>query len=466
MRPITILSIVCLLFLMCCPLCAQNTKKAGSAGDNNAELVVEKAEKFARPTRLYSYIIYDKAIPSNLGIMSQRVKQRIPESGGSGDEAVPVSEPAFRQSAPERIPQPYELFRPGKTIVVKSNAILLHDEITARESVLIDGPDVSELRCASKFARTALSPNGRQIVVALLRVEDYNGISDFPLYDIYVVDLFIPVVSFPRTLDQIKSGEQYKPKLIREAIPGEFAISSSLLPNAIAPPLFWADDETVILITPKERPGDGKEPASDAVDHRKQFDFSDAGYPVIVVKEDEFVLRTHALVGIKVESCVSQEYFELKLNGLGWGNQSVDFWRRSDGAIMLRNSGKDIRIDLEKHEAIEDRRLSPNYELRGDRYQPSLWSGEELLCDSVYFRNVGVSPDGQCVAWYARSAKVLDKTNLGNTSQYLTTLWYHSPDTGIVEMAEGKFVGQDQPFQFDNPQLRSLFRWESAVSPR
>jgi hypothetical protein len=418
-----------LLIALSRPLYAQNTSPSVAIVEAHTEFLIDKTETFARPVGTYTYLAYDQVVPNNLGWMSQEFKQKLPVAGGRLTKAVPSSEPTFRRNDSDRVPQTFGLFRPGKSIVVTGNKVMLYDRVTDQENILIDGPDVTELQFATKFARTALSPNGRQLVAAILRVEDYNGFSDFPLYDIYVVDLFIPVVSFPKTLDQIQSGDQYKPKLVGEAIRGYFSIGSAFHSRAIAPPLFWADDEHVIFMTPKEQP-------------------LDAG---------------GTLVGINVKSQHLHEYFELMLDRKGWGEQSAEFWRRSDGAIMLRNDGKDFRIDLQKRAAIEDRRLSPRYELRGDRYTPSLWSGEELLCDSLYYRNVGVSPDGQCVAWYARSEKVRDKTNLGNTSQYLTTLWFYSPETGKVELAEGKFFGQDHPYQFDNPQLSTSFRWLSGA---
>jgi hypothetical protein len=460
-RCIVFLSVACLSFQLCRPLNAQDGTQPVPGNRNDSKFLVNKAENFARPAEFYSYLLYDRVVPSDLGPMSQTVRQPLPVAGGSTTDAVPISEPTFRQFDLNRVPQSYELFRPGKTIAVEGNQVLLHDEGTKQETVLIDGPDVSELRLATEFARTALSPNGRQLAAAVMRVEDYNGFNDFPLFDVYVVDLFVPVVIFPKTLNQIASGDQHKPKLIGEAIRGEFAMSSSLLPDAIAPPLFWADEETVILLTPIEQLEDSDETAIEIVDQPQQGDFSNREDRLEIGKDGKLLAPTHALIGIHAANRSSQNLFELKLDGLGWRNMSVDFWRRSDGAIMLRNAGQDMRIDLEKRKAIEERRLSPRYELRGDRFHPSLWCGEELLCESLYYRNVGVSPDGHCIAWYARSAKVRDKTNLGNTSQYLTTLWFHSPETGTVELAEGKFFNQDHPYQFDNPQLNPSFHWIS-----
>jgi hypothetical protein len=126
---------------------------------------------------------------------------------------------------------------------------------------------------------------------------------------------------------------------------------------------------------------------------------------------------------------------------------------------MLRNRGKDLRIDLERQTAIEDRKLSPRYELRGDRFEPSLWSGDALLCDKLYYKHVAVSPDGQCAAWYTRSAKVLNKTNLGNTSQYPTTLWFYSPWTGKIVMAEGHFHSQNYSYSRGDPEFNTSLRW-------
>jgi hypothetical protein len=129
---------------------------------------------------------------------------------------------------------------------------------------------------------------------------------------------------------------------------------------------------------------------------------------------------------------------------------------------MLRSRGTDTRFDLSKKEATTDRKLSPRYELRGDRNKPSLWYGDQQLAEVVHFHNVGVSPDGRSVAWYTRS-RAQDTSNLGNTSQYPTTLWFHSPETGTVKLAEGQFAWENYWDVFDNPILNPRFHWLSQT---
>ncbi|QDV24651.1 M56 family metallopeptidase [Aureliella helgolandensis] len=130
----------------------------------------------------------------------------------------------------------------------------------------------------------------------------------------------------------------------------------------------------------------------------------------------------------------------------------------AESSIMLRSRGIDSRIDLSQSEAAADRQLSPQYELRGQRYYPSLWYGDEQLAEVIHFRNVGVSPDGLSIAWYTRSDS-RDRSNLGNTSQHPTTLWFHSPDAGTVKLAEGNFGRDDPSDTFDSPILRPRFHW-------
>ncbi len=449
--------------LLCCllagTLIAQvATESTATGGSGSNALHIEDIAQFARPAESYHFLIYDQALPRDGGgLLSLTVKQPLPTANRNVAEPIPISEATIPQLAPDRVPQPYELFRPGKSIVVEGNRVLLRGDGTEQESVLIEGPDVSELRFASEFVRTALSPSGRKLAVALLAVHDYDDPNDFPLYDIYVLDLFIPVVAFPKALSQIESGDQHRPKRIREGVRGDTSLGGALFPHANAPPLFWADEETVIFATPNERLVNSAGTVIDLVGDQVAFDLSRFEGQV-VMKDGEFLTPTHDLIGVNVESQATQTYCELNLGGV----QSVDFWRRSDGAIMLRNRGKDLRIDLKRQTASEDRKLSPRYELRGDRFEPSLWYGDELLCDKLYYKHVAVSPDGQCVAWYARSAKVLNKTNLGNTSQYPTTLWFYSPWTGKVTMAEGNFHSQDSSYPRGDPEFNTSLRWLAA----
>jgi len=446
--------------LLCCllagTLIAQVAEESTAIGGmDSTKLLTEDVEPFARPAESYHYLIYDQALPRvGGGLLSLTVKQPLPTANRNVAEPIPISEATIPQHDPDRVPQPYELFRPGKSIVVEGNRVLLRVDGTEQESVLIEGPDVSKLRFASTFARTALSPSGRKLAVALLTVHDYDGSNDFPLYDIYVLDLFVPVVAFPKALNQIESGDQHRPKRVREGVRGNTSLGGAFFPHAHAPPLFWADEETVILGTPNARLMNSAGTTTHLVGDQVAFDLSRFEGQV-VMKDGEFLTPTHDLIGVNIESLTTQTFCELKLGSV----QSVDFWRRSDGAIMLRNRGKDMRIDLERQTASEDRKLSPRYELRGDRFYPSLWYGDELLCDKLYYKHVAVSPDGQCAAWYARSAQVLNKTNLGNTSQYPTTLWFYSPWTGKVAMAEGNFHSQDYSYPRGDPEFNTSLRW-------
>ncbi len=450
--------------LLCCllagPLIAQvATESTAAGGDDSNPLQIEDTTQFARPAESYHYLIYDRALPRDGGgLLSLTVKQPLPIANRNVAEPIPISEATIPQHDPDRIPQAYELFRSGKSIVVEGNRVSLRSDGTEQESVLIEGPDVSELRFASKFARTALSPSGRQLAVALLTVQDNDGSNDFPLYDIYVLDLFIPVVAFPKALNQIESGDQHQPKRIREGVRGNTSLGGAFFPHAHAPPLFWADEQTVILATPNARSVNSAGTVIDLVGDQVEFDLSRFEGQV-VMKDGELLTPTHDLIGVKVESLATHTFCELKLGSGFFGVQSVDFWRRSDGAIMLRNRGKDMLIDLERQAAIEDRKLSPRYELRGDRFEPALWSGDDLLCDKLYYKHVAVSPDGQCAAWYSRSAKVPNKTNLDNTSQYPTTLWFYSPATGKVAMAEGNFHSQDYSYSRGDSEFNTSLRW-------
>jgi hypothetical protein len=262
------------------------------------------------------------------------------------------------------------------------------------------------------------------------------------------------MVLFPRTTDQLQSANQHQPKLIRKNVLGEAAQGSGLSPHAVAPPLLWLDDQTVLLMTSYEpQENEDRSAPSDPAN-------STADNELVRLNDDGSIPKTYQLIGINVATSAAKTLCKLKISLADFHPQMMPvLWRRCDGAIMLRNFATDHRIDLEKGAMVEDRRLSPQYELRGDRYAPSLWSGNEQLCESLYFRNVAVSPDGGCIAWYARSVNTLDKTNLGNTSQHLTTLWFHSPETGAVELAEGNF-DSSQPFlKFDNPGYSELFQW-------
>ncbi len=457
-RLISFAMVAFLYFQVCNAVNAQSASHSARANDSDQRSLASKAERHARPAARYDYLIYDLAVPSNAGLLSQTVKQRLPVAADSVTSAVPISTPHRKQIDPNRIPQSWELPRPSKSIIVEGNNVLLYDEDTRQETVLIAGPDVSELQFSRKFARTALSPSGRKLAAAILRAEDYQGFAEFPLYDIYVVDLLVPMVLSTK-LEKQKLGDEHKPKLVRESVRGDSSMGSSWFLNALAPPLIWADEQTVVFATPNDRlvKSNGTVIVGD-LDDFNQSQFKDN----VVMRDDEILTPTHDLITVNTESRATQRHGEIKLHSRTSVVQA-DFWRRSDGAIMMRNRGKDMRIDLKKKKVAEDRRLSPLYELRGDRFNPSLWHGDEMLCDLLYYRNVDVSPDGRSVAWYTRSASVFNKTNLGNTSQHLTTLWFHSPETGKIEMAEGKFLTQRHPFQPNSPQFNSIFRWISST---
>lgn len=125
---------------------------------------------------------------------------------------------------------------------------------------------------------------------------------------------------------------------------------------------------------------------------------------------------------------------------------------------MLRSLGEDIRIDLADGKAVRDRKLSPYYELRGDRNRPSLWFGDQQLAEVLSHRDVGISPDGRSIAWYART-NPHDTSNLGSTSLFPTTLWFHTADAGKVELAAGRFALSENWDGFDNPVVNPRFFW-------
>lgn len=428
------------------------------AGYATAQFTEENQPDTPQHDQEYRFLVYKQVTQANPGLRSQVVKQRLPigPAGRAGNQAVvggiatpePIGDPGMFQAYSKQIVEPYRLSR-NKSIVVESNQVLLRDKVTAEQAVLAKGPQVADLMFASTLARTAMSPSGNRIVTAILTSAEGEGIRRSPRYEINVVDLFAPIVVFPKSTKQLLSSSQHEPKFIRKNVPGETADGSGVFPHAVAPALLWLDDQTVLLMAPYD--GDENHPADDDRPNEVQ---------VIRLNNDGSKPRVYELIAINVATTTAKTICRLEVDLPAFHPELFPvLWRRCDGAIMLRNHAVDHRIDLEKGGMVEDRRLAPQYELKGDRYLPSLWFGNEQLCESLYFRHAAVSPDGRCIAWYARSVHVFNKTNPGNTSQHLTTLWFHSPATGTVELAEGNF-DSSQPFlKLDNPGYSELFEW-------
>lgn len=433
---------------------------AQSNGNLNSSALGESSDgasnydetQFARPPARYTHLVYDQSVRDpERGIIPERVIQALPTRGKTAQQAVPFSENALVAGSRDSIRSSYPTFRPGESIEVKGNAVLIRNANTGSEKVIIRGV-VRADRFSRILARVAISPDRKRVATAVCTGDDGSEIVRSPLFDLYVVDL---------------SAEEPVPNVIRSGVHGDAISGGAFFPAAVAPPIFWLDDENLLVVTPHPRkPGvhdaqiylePGNEPT--ATELEDMVNINEFLNTVVVRDDGEVLTPTHNLLQISVRDNSSAKVCDLNLDTFtGMQQTSTDFWRRSDGAIMLRSRGADMRIDLTKSEAIADRNLSPQYELRGDRYKPSLWRGDEQLAEVIHFHNVGVSPDGRSVAWYTRS-RAQDTTNLGNTSQYPTTLWFHSPDTGTVKLAEGRFAWDNYWDVFDNPVLNPRFRW-------
>lgn len=399
--------------------------------------------KFARPPARYTHLVYDQSVPDpTRGATWARVVQPLPAPGTAVQKATPYTEQSLTAESADRIRSSYPTFRPGESIVVKDNSVLLRSASAGSDKVLVSGIFGAN-NFARILARAAVSPDKTRLAAAVFVGDDDKPVGSRPLFDVHVFDI---------------SGAEPSSNVIRRRVAGDAIMGGSYLPAAVAPPIFWSDDDNLLLVTPKPSKGevqwvyldsDGKLTATELEEMEEVF----------FVRDGEVLKPTHDLVRIDIRERSSKKVCDLKLHNLERVQQtSTDFWRRSDGAIMLRSHGTDSRIDLANSKATADRHLSPHYELRGDRFKPSLWYGDEQLAEVIYFHNVGVSPDGRSVAWYART-NPQDTSNLGNTSQHPTTLWFHSPEIGAVKLADGHFAWDNYWNVFDNPVLNPRFHW-------
>nr|WRX36692.1 hypothetical protein [uncultured bacterium] len=433
-------------FMLTIAVCAFAQTEANRNDKSRNQMPASDETRFARLPVQYTHLVYDQSVlfaPSR-GLQSTRVVQPLPASGKAVQSAIPIAQHPLSVEALHRIGNAYPTFRPDESIVVKDNSVLLRNTSNESEQVLARG-----ISRASNFtrilARVAISPNRKRVAAAVLIGSDDGSRGSVPLFDIYVIDV---------------SSAKAPSKLIRTGVIGDAIMGGAALPAAVAPPIFWSDNENLLLVIPKPRP-DGSAVAWVDIDPGSEptaAEFGELG-SVLIVRDGEVLTPTHDLLRVDLGANSTQHICDLKLGTFIGGQQtSTDFWRRSDGAIMLRSRGTDSRIDFAQSIATTDRKLSPQYELRGDQFNPSLWYGDEQLAEVVHFHNVGVSPDGRSIAWYTRS-NPRDTSNLGNTSQYPTTLWFHSPDSGAVKLAEGKFAWSNHGDVFDNPIVNPRFHW-------
>lgn len=425
---------------------AQTDATSGEDTSNaeTPQVDVYNAKQFARPPERYTHLMYDQSVvkESSRGLEPQRVIQRLPERG----EWIKLLRQWDIRKAGDHLHgggNSYATFRPGELVVVSGGSVVLRHAITGTETVLIRGSEIRSAPFSRKLARVAVSPSGRQVAAAIFKDADYEGLKS-PLFDIHIIDL---------------SGDVVESRVVGEGWHGDSILASALSPTAVAPPIFWADDATLLVATPGQRivasRGWTELNANRDLNAAEIAKLGD----VILVKGGEVLTPTHDLLRIDVNDGTTQKVCDLKLGVFMTSHATgTDFWRRSDGAIMLRSLGEDIRIDLADGKAVRDRKLSPYYELRGDRNRPSLWFGDQQLAEVLSHRDVGISPDGRSIAWYART-NPHDTSNLGSTSLFPTTLWFHTADAGKVELAAGRFALSENWDGFDNPVVNPRFFW-------
>lgn len=422
--------------------------------------------QFVRPPQRYTHLLYDQSVTinplhgsepfsvvqplpkivDNVYLATPLAKQPALTSERQAlrhlrvEPATPLAELPVNDEALYRVSSAYSTFRLGESIVVKDQSVWLRNANASEEKMLLRGIESRE-NFDNIFVRVAISPDGKRLAAATLRaIVGPVDRKKNPLFDLYVFDI---------------CSDETKPQKVGDGFYGDSVMGGGVRPYAVAPPIFWADAHTLLVATPGEQKiGRWLDlPLGETVIPDLQESGVDA-----IVRDGEVLTPTHDLLRIDLRNGSAKKVCDLKLGVFQSQPNTTDFWRRSDGAIMLRSRNLDIRIDFNKRQAITDRRLSPQYDLRGDRRKPSLFCGDEQLAEVVSIDNVGIAPDGRSVAWYARTIR-RDTSNLGNTSQFPTTLWYHSTDTGTVKLCEGRFAFNNSWNVFDNPILNSRFHW-------
>ncbi len=309
-----------------------------------------------------------------------------------------------------------------------------------KRTILVKGPGKRIAILGRAHHRMAISPNGKLLATATYKNGDFS-----PVFEIHIVDLSV------------------EPPTVK---PYQQELSSSMVmtgggDHAVAPPIFWADDSTLLVAPSIKRDAQGGFTVIDVADDADISKIATDG--AIIVQGGQAKTPSHLLLQLDVATGEFTEVCKLMISDFMSSDPfGMAFWRRSDGAIMLRTvrSG-DIRIDLEKREATAERKLSPHYEFKGDPYRPSLWFGDQQLTEKVFYRNVSVSPDGRCIAWLT-PVNPANPNAFSSASSFPHALLYYSEDTGIVELAQGRFQNANSWGRFANPVTNPRFHWLTA----
>lgn len=197
-----------------------------------------------------------------------------------------------------------------------------------------------------------------------------------------------------------------------------------------APPFIWLDENTLLALI-------SKRPDPAPVQGGRGFLVLDGlSYELISID---------AMTGAVTKIC---EHPPLQ-NPFGMTLFEHEFWRRSDGELMLRSqSAGDFRVDLKQKKIVPDGHLSKYYQLKGDMKSPSLWFGDQMLAEMVFLRDVSISPDGRQIVWLTHDLRRPQEFANANARK---TMHYHSLTTGEHELHAGMF--------------RSLRGWDRADNP-
>lgn len=284
--------------------------------------------------------------------------------------------------------------------------------------LLVDRADLfPPILGGSRFADAKVSPTGEYVATAT-----YTDYSEERMRPKFAVEIFV--------IDA-EIGE--KPMLSAD-FPGELLMTGAGSPVA-APAMLWKDHETLWLLAPSERDG---EPSVQALD----------------VAEDEW---SHQLIELNVTTGRQNVVQNIRAATMRSTFSSCSLWQWPDGDILVEGLAGRFRIDLATGAIEKTRRLTKDYEFRGDNRHPSLWFKDYQLSAKVNPAFVSLSPDGQQIVWLSpfneRQKIAYDST------QFPQILRHHSAATGLSKLDAGEYVYRRCPHKYPAPVDNTLIYW-------